>query len=97
MIVQIAAPLLPESFLIVDELLAVSNRILKNISIDEKAITRNFAMYAPFAATERVMMAAAKKGADRQEMHEILRQYSLTAWNDIQNGKENPLKNLLSE
>jgi adenylosuccinate lyase len=88
--------ILPESFLIVDELLSVSNRILKNISIDEKAITRNFTMYAPFAATERIMMAAARKGADRQEMHEILRQHSLTAWNDIQNGKENPLKNLLS-
>ena len=89
--------ILPESFLIVDELLAVSNRLLRNISINEKAIARNFEMYAPFAATERIMMAASKNGADRQEMHEILRQHSLTAWNDIQKGNDNPLKNLLSK
>ncbi len=87
--------ILPESFLIVDELLSVCNRILKNITIDEKAIARNFSLYAPFAATERVMMAASKNGADRQEMHEILRKHSLSAWNDIQNGSENPLQTIL--
>jgi len=87
--------ILPESFLIVDELLAVTNRILSQIFINEKAIMQNFERYAPFAAIERLMMAAVKNGADRQAIHEILRKHALDAWNEIQNGKENPLKELI--
>mgnify|MGYP002860950132 CR=1 FL=1 len=48
-------------------------------------------MYGPFAATERMMMAASKQGADRQVVHELIRQHALTAWNAIQNGEKNPL------
>ncbi len=37
------------------------------------------------------MMLAGKKGADRQAMHEILRQHALVAWQAVQQGKPNPL------
>jgi len=36
-------------------------------------------------------MLAGKKGADRQEMHEILRQHALIAWQAVQQGQPNPL------
>ncbi|HEX9923769.1 MAG TPA: adenylosuccinate lyase, partial [Anaerolineae bacterium] len=49
-----------------------------------------------FAATERVLMAAAKAGADRQEMHELIREHSLAAWADIAAGKSNPLAQSLA-
>ena len=33
----------------------------------------------PFMATENIMMQAVKKGGDRQELHERLRQHSIAA------------------
>ncbi|MPN19327.1 hypothetical protein SDC9_166695 [bioreactor metagenome] len=39
-------------------------------------------------------MAAVKAGADRQEMHEVLRQLSLNAWTSVQQGQPNPLQSL---
>jgi adenylosuccinate lyase len=88
--------LLPESFLIVDELLITARRILKGLKINQEAIRRNLDIYAPFAATERVLMAAAGRGADRQEMHERLRTHAMAAWQEVQAGKPNPLLALLA-
>lgn len=83
--------LLPEAFLIADELLGVALRVLRGLVVREESIRRNLAVYAPFAATERVMMAAARHGADRQEMHERLREHALAAWAQVQSGQPNDL------
>ena len=83
--------LLPEAFLIADELLRVSQRIVTGLKINEDAIEHNLSTYAPFAATEQVLMAAVKAGANRQEIHERLRVHSLAAWQAIQAGQANPL------
>jgi adenylosuccinate lyase len=83
--------LLPEAFLIADELLRASRRIIDGLQVDEEALARNLAEYGPFAATERVLMALGKAGADRQAMHARLREHSLQAWEDVKAGKPNPL------
>lgn len=87
--------LLPEAFLIADELLSTSTAIIKGLQVDEAAIARNLANYAPFAATERILMALSKKGADRQAVHERLRGLSLEAWEAVRLGYPNPLKDLV--
>jgi adenylosuccinate lyase len=89
--------ILPESFLICDELLQVMNKLVKNMTINHAAIQRNLEIYAPFACTERVMMALSKKGADRQETHERLRNHAMTAWQAVQQGEKNPLTSLLKK
>jgi adenylosuccinate lyase len=89
--------ILPESFLICDELLQVMNKLVKNMTINHEAIQRNLEIYAPFACTERVMMALSKKGADRQETHERLRNHAMTAWQAVQHGEKNPLTSLLKQ
>ena len=83
--------LLPESFLITDELLGVMLGIVTDLQVDEAALARNLEIYGPFAATERVLMALAKAGADRQEMHERLRKHALAAWEVLQAGGANSL------
>ncbi|MGD2026375.1 MAG: adenylosuccinate lyase [Anaerolineales bacterium] len=88
---------LPEALLIADELLIVSKRIVDGLAIDQEAIRRNLLTYAPFAATERVMLAAVKKGADRQQAHEFIRQHAMSAWEAVQAGKPNPLTTLVSQ
>ena len=87
--------MLPQAFLISDELLRTTLKVMKGLNIHNEAIQRNLEAYAPFAATERVMMAAARKGADRQDMHERLRGHALAAWEAVQVGKDNPLADLL--
>lgn len=89
--------LLPEAFLISDELLRVSGRILKGLVVNESAMQRNLEIYAPFAAIERVMMALSKSGADRQAMHERLRIHAMNAWIEVQAGKPNPLTATIRE
>jgi adenylosuccinate lyase len=88
--------LLPEAFLISDELLLTTRRILGGLQVNEKAIHRNLEAYAPFAGVERVLMALVRAGADRQVMHEYLREHSLTAWSEVQAGKPNLLAELIS-
>ncbi|MCJ7702979.1 MAG: adenylosuccinate lyase [Anaerolineales bacterium] len=87
---------IPEAFLITDEILSVSIQILKNLHINEAAMKRNLAIYGQFASTERVLMSLVKAGANRQDMHERLRKHSLAAWEATQNGKTNPLADLVS-
>ncbi len=87
----------PEGFLAIDEILITANRLVSGLVINEKRIAYNLSQYAPFAATELLLTESVKNGANRQEMHEVLRQISLEAWTDIQNGKINPLEVLLIE
>jgi adenylosuccinate lyase len=82
---------LPEAFLCADELLMTTQRLTSGLVIDEAAVARNLATYAPFAATERLLMALAKVGAHRQEMHEIIREHSMDAWAEVKAGRANPL------
>lgn len=89
--------LLPEAFLIADELLLVATRLVKGLVVNEAAIRRNFAAYSPFAAVERVLMALGKAGADRQVMHERLRQHAMTAWAAVQIGQSNQLQRLVTD
>ena len=83
--------LLPESFLICDELVGATTKILRGLQVDLVKIQKNLDNYAPFAATERLLMALVQNGADRQVMHEKLRLHSMAAWNSIQQGSPNDI------
>lgn len=87
---------LPEAFLLADELLQVTRRIIDGLRTDEAAMQRNVSTYGSFAAVERVLMSLVKAGANRQKMHARLRQHSLGAWQSIQNGESNPLVELIT-
>lgn len=87
---------LPESFLIADELVSTARRIVDGLVVNEDAMRRNLSIYGPFAGTERVLMALSKAGADRQAMHERLRELAMSAWQSVESGEENPLTGLVS-
>jgi adenylosuccinate lyase len=88
--------ILPEAFLAVDEMLKTAIGIFADLHVDEHAMARNLEHYGPFAATERILMAAVKSGADRQAIHELIRSFAMQAWKSIQAGDDNPLEGLLS-
>jgi adenylosuccinate lyase len=84
--------LLPETFLAIDEMIETTTKIVTGIVINHKAIDRTLNTYALFAGIERLMMVLVQKGADRQKMHEVLRAHSLAAWQAVNDGMPNPLK-----
>lgn len=86
---------IPESFIALDEMLITEIKVVKGMSIHSTATGRLMSNYGVFASTERVLMELGKKGADRQKMHEVIREESLKAWVCVQEGKENPLKKAL--
>ena len=88
--------ILPQAFLLSDELLHRFHGILKGLVIREEGVARNLAVYGTFAATERLLMELVKAGADRQEMHEVIRQHSLAAWDATERGEPNPLADRLA-
>ncbi len=87
---------LPEAFLLVDEALLRTTRLVEGLRIWPAAVARNLAAYGVFAATERVLMTAVKRGGDRQVLHEVIREHSMTAWAALQAGEANPLRDLLA-
>ena len=48
---------------------------------------RQLREYLPFLATENIMMEAVKRGGDRQELHEKIRQHSMAATARMKEGE----------
>ncbi|MFZ1753467.1 MAG: adenylosuccinate lyase, partial [Caldilineaceae bacterium] len=89
---------LPEAFLLTDEVLGRAHKLVEGLSIWPGPTARNLREYGVFAATERLLMEAVKAGGDRQELHEVIREHSLVAWQALQAGDPNPLAaNLLAD
>ncbi|MEK7523384.1 MAG: adenylosuccinate lyase [Patescibacteria group bacterium] len=87
--------IIAEAFLTTDQILITAEKIIACLVINKERISFNLRQYASFAASESIILEAVKNGADRQEMHEVLRINSMIAWGDIQNGKKNPMIDLL--
>ncbi|MFC6276465.1 adenylosuccinate lyase [Psittacicella hinzii] len=82
----------PQAFLAVDAMLLVLQNIAEGIVVYEKMITRNVMRELPFMATEDIIMDAVKKGMDRQEVHEIIRELSMEQARLVkQEGQDNRL------
>ncbi|MBI1293957.1 adenylosuccinate lyase [bacterium] len=89
---------LAEAFLVTDEVLGQMQKLVDGLTIWPGPTARNLRDYGIFAATERLLMEAVKAGGDRQELHEVIREQSLTAWAALQAGEPNPLMdNLLTD
>ena len=86
----------PEAFIAMDEILQTAIHIVRGLVVDPEACAANLEKYGPFAATERVLMALVRAGADRQKMHERLREHSLKAWSVVKAGRPNPLAGSLA-
>lgn len=86
---------IPEMFLALDEMLTSAANIVDGLTINNKRITKNLDTYWPFSASETILIEAVKKGADRQKMHEVLREISMKAWESIQEGGINSMEDLL--
>ncbi len=83
---------IPEGFLALDGVLKLYANITENMVVYNKIIERRINSELPFMATENIMMEAVKKGGDRQELHELIREHSMEASRQVKKlGLENDL------
>ncbi len=89
---------IPEAFLAVDSILNIYQNIADGIVVYPKVIEKHVMEELPFMATENILMAAVKRGGDRQELHERIRQHSMAAASRVKNdGLPNDLIDRISE
>lgn len=69
----------PQAFLATDAMLILAANISSGLVVYPKMIERRVASELPFMATENIMMACVKKGGDRQQLHEAIREHSMEA------------------
>ena len=78
---------LPEGFLCADAVLRLCQNVTNGLHVNEKIVDRTIREYLPFLATENIMMEAVKRGGDRQELHERIRQHSMAATARMKEGE----------
>ncbi len=83
---------LPEGFLAVDAILNIWMNVAGGMVVYPKMIERRLMEELPFMATENILMAAVKRGGDRQDLHERIRVHSMDAARTVKvEGKPNDL------
>ena len=68
-----------EAFLALDGVLNLYINIAENMVVYDKVIASHVNRELPFMATENIMMESVKRGGDRQELHERIREHSMAA------------------
>jgi adenylosuccinate lyase len=71
--------ILPEGFLALDAVLAIMHNVASGLVVYPHTIRANLMAELPFMASENIMLAAVRHGADRQEAHEVIRRHSQAA------------------
>ena len=88
---------IPEGFLAVDGILDLCLNVVDGLVVYPKVIEKRLMSELPFMATENIMMDAVKKGGNRQELHERIRELSMEAGRNVKvEGKENNLLELIA-
>ncbi len=89
---------IPESFLAIDGILDLCLNVVDGLVVYPKVIEKHLMSELPFMATENIMMDAVKKGGDRQELHERIRELSMEAGKRVkEEGLDNNLLSLIAQ
>lgn len=87
----------PEAFLAVDGILDLCMNVVDGLVVYPKVIEKHLMSELPFMATENIMMDAVKKGGNRQDLHERIRELSMEAGRRVKvEGKDNNLLELIA-
>ncbi|MDO4301071.1 MAG: adenylosuccinate lyase [Clostridia bacterium] len=90
---------IPEAFLACDAILNIYINVSGGLVVYPKVIERRLMEELPFMATENIMMDAVKRGGDRQELHERIRELSMEAAAVVkqQGGKNDLIERIAKE
>lgn len=74
--------ILPESFILLDEMLKTMKKVLSGLEFFPENIKRNLYLTKNLIMAEPLMLKLAEKGMGRQEAHELVRQISMKAFKE---------------
>ncbi|WP_297062315.1 adenylosuccinate lyase [Thermococcus sp.] len=74
--------ILPESFVLLDEMFRVTIEVLKGLEFFPENIKRNLYLTRNLIMAEPLMLKLAEKGMGRQEAHELVRQLAMKAFRE---------------
>lgn len=81
-----------EAFLALDGILNLYINVTESMVVYENVIASHVQSELPFMATENILMEAVKRGGDRQELHEKIREHSMDAARGVkEHGRANDL------
>ena len=87
----------PEAFLATDGILTLDMNVVDGLVVYDKVIKKHLMAELPFMATENIMMECVNKGANRQEIHEKIRELSMEAGRHVKElGEDNDLLELIA-
>ena len=84
--------IIPETFILVDFMLAEAVRILRGLEFNYENIRRNLELTGGLIMAERILNELVKKGLARQETHERLRDIAVRCWKEGRSFREELLK-----
>ncbi|MCI2057059.1 MAG: adenylosuccinate lyase [Oscillibacter sp.] len=79
---------LPEGFLCADAILRLMQNVTDGLHVNEQVVDSTVREYLPFIATENLMMEGVKRGGNRQELHEVIRECSMAATTKMKEGEK---------
>jgi adenylosuccinate lyase len=82
---------LPQAFLATDAVLRLYLNVVPGLTVNRHVVARHVAEELPFMATENILMAAVRRGGDRQDLHERIRVHSHAAVALVKGGGANDL------
>lgn len=83
---------IPAAFLTADAILQLVLNVSSALVVYPKVVARRLNEELPFMATENILMAATRKGGDRQALHEAIRVHSIAAGKRVkEEGLDNDL------
>jgi adenylosuccinate lyase len=83
---------IPEAYLSIDAILLLLHNISAGLIVRPAVIRKHLEDELPFMATEGIMMDAVKRGGNRQDLHEAIRQHSIAAADQVKDhGERNDL------
>ena len=87
-----------EAFLCCDAVLNLYENVSAGLVVYPKMIGKHLREELPFMATENIMMDAVRRGGDRQELHEHIREHSMDAARQVKlEGKSNDLLHRIAQ
>ena len=88
----------PQAFMAADAILEIGINVTDGLVVYENMIRKHIDEELPFMATENILMEAVKRGGDRQELHEVIRELSMKAAYRVKHeGLNNNLIDLIIE
>lgn len=79
---------IPEAFLCADSILLIVDNVASGLVVHEAVIEARLARALPFLVTEQVLIAGVRKGGDRQELHERIREHAMAARERLDSGSD---------